>query len=207
MNLRTYLRFLRPVRSLLVIALFLEAAYLWAHSVFHVDGATARFLALTTALPLLLGIVIAGAAREPMHRPFFLLLPGGPRRLRKATLLALAVSAFAVTFGVACIEPSVSPFATLGLAAGLIALPGINRHYQGGVRKIQFKFNTLPNNPDKHFLDSEDKLIDINRFHVNHIFSTEGKKPFGEIHGLFSGNDQWPKLAHGRGNGPFRALA
>ena len=132
MNLRIYLRLLRPVRSLLVVALFLEAAYLWAYLVFHVDGATARFLAFSTALPLLLGIVIAGAAHEPMHRAFFLLLPDGPQRLCKATLLAVAVFACAVTSAVAYVEPSVPPFATLGLAAGLIALPCIDRHQHLG---------------------------------------------------------------------------
>ena len=128
MNLRTYLRLLRPVRSLLVIAFYTFTASTFGHLLFRLDEATSRFLALAIALPLLLGFAIAGAAHEPMHRAFFLLLPDGPRRLRKATLLAVVVFAFAVTGAVAYVEPSVPPFATLGLSAGLIALFCIERH-------------------------------------------------------------------------------
>jgi hypothetical protein len=132
MTLRNYLRFLRPVRSSLVIALYTWVAFLEGHSWFHFDKATSCFLALATALPLLLGIAIAGAAHEPMHRAFFLLLPDGPRHLRRATLLAIAVFAFVVTCAVAYVEPSVPPFATLGLAAGFMALPCINRYQSLG---------------------------------------------------------------------------
>ena len=128
MTLRTYLRFLRPVRSLLVIAFYTWIAFLAEYSWFHFDKATSCFLALSTALPLLLGIAIAGASHEPMHRPFFPLLPDGPRHLRRVTLLVMAVFAFAVSCAVAYVETSVPPLATLGLAAGLIALPCINRH-------------------------------------------------------------------------------
>ena len=128
MNLRTYLRFLRPVRSLLVIAVSTWVAFSGEGPWFNIAGETSLFLALTTALPLLLGFAIAGAAHEPMHRPFFLLLPDGTRHLRNATVLAVAVVACAVTGAVAHVEPSVSPFATVGLVAGLIALPCIDRH-------------------------------------------------------------------------------
>ena len=128
MNLRTYLRFLRPVRSLLVIALCWVIIPDCEQSWFHFDSATSWFLAVATALPLLFGFAIAGAAHEPMHRAVFPLLPDGPRHLRRATLLAVAVFAFAVTCVVAYVEPSVPPLATLGLAGGLIALPCINRH-------------------------------------------------------------------------------
>jgi hypothetical protein len=128
MTLRTYLRFLRPVRSLLVIAFYTWGVFLEEHTFSHFDAATSQFLALATALPLLLGVAIAGASHEPMHRAFFPLLPDGPRHLRRATLLAIAVFAFAVTCAVAYVEPSVPPFATLGLAAGLMALPCINRY-------------------------------------------------------------------------------
>jgi uncharacterized membrane protein YhaH (DUF805 family) len=133
MTLRTYLRFLRPVRSSLVIAVYTSVAFLWEHTLFGFDKVTSLFLALATALPLLLGIAIAGAAHEPMHRAFFLLLPDGPRHLRNATLLVIAVFAFAVCCAVAYVETSVPPLASLGLAAGLMALPCINRNRLGGI--------------------------------------------------------------------------
>ena len=117
MTLRTYLRFLRPVRSLLVIAFYTFVASSFGRSLFRLNEATSLFLALSTALPLMLGIAIAGAAHEPMHRPFFLLLPDGLRHLRNTTLLAVVVFACAVTCAVAYVEPSVPPFATLGLVA------------------------------------------------------------------------------------------
>jgi len=129
MTLRTYLRFLRPVRCLLVIAFYtFTASAFFGHALFHFDPVTSRFLALATVLPLMIGIAIAGAAHEPMHRAFFLLLPDGAHRMRNATLLAVAVFACAVTCVVALAEPSVPPFATLGLAAGLIAVFCIDRH-------------------------------------------------------------------------------
>jgi len=133
MTLRTYLRFLRPARSSLVIAVYTGVAFLWEHSLFHQDKVTAGFLALSTALPLLIGIAIAGAAHEPMHRAFFLLLPDGPRHLRRVTLLVIAVCAFVVSCAVAYVEISVPPLASLGLAAGLMALPCINRNRLGGI--------------------------------------------------------------------------
>jgi hypothetical protein len=133
MTLCTYLRFLRPVRSLLVIAFYTWIAFLAEYSWFHFDKATSCFLALSTALPLLLGIAIAGASHEPMHRAFFLLLPDGPRHLRRVTLLVMAVFAFAVSCAVAYVETSVPPLASLGLAAGLMALPCINRNRRGGI--------------------------------------------------------------------------
>lgn len=132
MTLRTYLRFLRPVRSSLVIVLHTGMAASFGHSLFRLPEATSLFLALSTALPLLIGIAVAGAAHEPMHRPFFLLLPDGSRQLRNATLLAVAVFACAATCAVAYVEPAVPPFATLGLTAGLIALPCLDRHRQLG---------------------------------------------------------------------------
>ena len=133
MTLRTYLRFLRPVRSSLVIAAYTCFSFLWEHTLFGFDKVTSLFLALSTALPLLLGFAIAGAAHEPMHRAFFLLLPDGPRHLRNATLLAIAVFAFVVSCAVAYVETSVPPLASLGLAAGLMALPCVNRNRLGGI--------------------------------------------------------------------------
>ena len=133
MTLRTYLRFLRPARSLLVIAFYTWVAFIGEHTWFGFDKVTSGFLALATALPLLLGIAIAGAAHEPMHRAFFLLLPDGPRHLRRVTLLVIAFFAFAVSCAVAYVETSVPPLASLGLAAGLMALPCINRNRLGGI--------------------------------------------------------------------------
>ena len=128
MSLRVYLRFLRPLRSLVVVACFTFAV--WAYSgqmVLHLDLLTAKFMALSVALPLLLGIFIAGAAHEPMHQPFALTLPNIRCRQRTSAAVSLLIAALAVMGTSRWITPTVAPLATFGLAGGLIALPCLDR--------------------------------------------------------------------------------
>lgn len=137
MNLLVYLRFLRPLRSLLVIAIYTGVAELWGHQLLHLDTGTASFLALAVALPLLLGVFIAGAAHEPMHRTFALVLPNIRRRQRSAAIFSLLIAALAATCGATWAAPTVSPVATFGLACALIALPCLDRRQlMGGLTGV-----------------------------------------------------------------------
>jgi len=131
MNPRAYLRLLRPVRSLLGICSFGLIAFGAANVVFHCDWPTSHLLGLTVSLPLILGFFLGGAAHEPMHRPFILLLPDGPRQLRNATAIALLLCAAVVTGLAARAALRVPLAAVFGLAAGLIALPCADRRHRG----------------------------------------------------------------------------
>lgn len=128
MKLLVYLRFLRPLRTLLVIAIYTGIAEGWGQHLLHFNTGTASFLALAVALPLLLGVFIAGAAHEPMHRNFALVLPNLRRRQREAAVFSLLIAAFATTCASTWAAPTVSPVATFGLACALIALPCLDRH-------------------------------------------------------------------------------
>lgn len=129
MNLLVYLRFLRPLRSLILVAIYAGVAGSWGRFLLALDPGTAWFIALAVALPLLLGILIAGAAHEPMHRPFALLLPNLRPRQRNAATVSVLIGAFAATCAATRWgQPTVSPVATFGLACALIALPCIDRH-------------------------------------------------------------------------------
>ena len=134
MKLLIYLRFLRPLRSLVIVAFYTGcASWIFGAKIFHLDPGTAWLIALAVALPLLLGNFIAGAAHEPMHRSFALLLPGIRQRQRAAAAVSVLVTALATTGGVAFANPTVSPLATFGLACALVSLPCIDRR-QGWAR-------------------------------------------------------------------------
>jgi len=129
MKLLIYLRFLRPLRSLKTVAFYTGiGGWAFGQTLFHLDPKTAWLIALAVALPLLLGIFIAGAAHEPMHRPFALLLPGIRERQRAAATVSVLIAALATTCGAAWASPSVSPPAIFGLACALISFPCIDRH-------------------------------------------------------------------------------
>lgn len=142
MKLLVYLRFLRPLRSLAFIALSVGMApdISWGGSAHHLETATARFIVLTVALPLMLGLFIAGAAHEPMHRPFALLLPGIQRRQRAAAGYSMLVAAFATTCVVRWLFPASTATATFGLASTLIALPCLSQHRQPGIISLLAAF-------------------------------------------------------------------
>ena len=128
MNLRPHFHFLRPLRSLIFVsAIVLFAGFagtLW----FHLSPDTSWLMALVILLPLLLGLIIAGAAHEPMHRPFALVLPDIRRRQRTFAATSLLISTLTVTLVTRCALPTISPVATLGLVGALCALSCLNRH-------------------------------------------------------------------------------
>lgn len=127
MNLRVYLRLFRPVCSLTVTVIYTMTAAGEGY-LFHLDFKAERFLACAVALPLLLGVSLAGAVHEPMHRSFILLLPNATHVLRRVTVAALSVFAVFVTLVTALVDPAIPPPATFGLACALLALPCIDRH-------------------------------------------------------------------------------
>ncbi len=127
MNPRVHLRLLRPVRSLIGIASIACVAFGASHALFRLDWPTSRLLGFAVTLPLVTGFYLGGAAHEPMHRPFILLLPDGPRRLRNATALAVLFLAAVVTGLAASAALRVPLAAVFGLAAGLIAIPCADR--------------------------------------------------------------------------------
>jgi hypothetical protein len=127
MNLLVYLRFLRPLRSLIFIAVYTALVKVLGRDLLHLDPSRASFFALAVTLPLLLGFFIAGAAHEPMHRPFALVLPNIRRRQRMAAMVSVLIAALAATCGSTWVGSTVSPVATFGLACALIALPCVNR--------------------------------------------------------------------------------
>jgi hypothetical protein len=134
MTLRTYIRLLRPLATLPSIASCTFLAYGFGSGFHRMLNRPAAFLALGTALPLMLGIMLAGAVHEPMHRPFALLLPGNTRAFRRITVIALLVLAGFVTSAAALIDPALSPFACFGIACALLALPCLDRRLKiGGV--------------------------------------------------------------------------
>ena len=128
MKLQFYLRFLRPLRSLLFVAIYTAIAESWGQYFLHLDWGTASFLALAVAVPLLLGFFIAGAAHEPMHRAFALTLPNLRQRQRTAAGVSVLIAALASTWAATWIAPTVTPIATFGLACALIAPACIDRH-------------------------------------------------------------------------------
>ncbi len=133
MNLLVYLRFLRPLRSLVVVAIYTLLAELWGKSLLGLETVTSSFLALAVALPLLLGFFVAGAALEPMHRPFALVLPNIRRRQRANAAVSVLIAAVVATCGATWwANATVSPVATFGLACALSALPCLDRHQRLG---------------------------------------------------------------------------
>ncbi len=125
MNPRTYLRLLHPVHAVLWTWFYTAGGIGVGVVAFPGDISNQFLVGVTTLLPLLFGLCVASAAHAAMHRPFFPLLPGGIRRLRRATFLTLALVAPLIAGGVASFLP-VPFFAVLGLAAALLALPLTN---------------------------------------------------------------------------------
>ena len=132
MNLRVYLCFLRPLRSLALVGMYSLIAWAWGGGLVHPLDDTAMNIALTVVTPLLLGLFIAGAAHEPMHRPFALLLPNIRRRQRTAAGVSLILAALMMTCVARWVAPAISPVATFGLTSALIALPCLDRHQMLG---------------------------------------------------------------------------
>ena len=116
MNALTHhLRFLRPLRSLLLIAIFTGQAAFLAKIFLRLDSAAVQLSACLVDLSILVGLFIAGAAHEPLHRPFALLLPGLRLRQLRFAALAIGVAALAATGIAHWAVPTLSPAAALGL--------------------------------------------------------------------------------------------
>lgn len=128
MNVRTFLRFQHPAVTLLTTFAFCAGAASFGRMLFGWSGSVPAFFAFATALPLLLGFSIANVAHEPMHRPFFPLLPNGLRRLHRSTAIAVAAFGAIVAGCVTLLDPAISPAASFGLAIALLALPCVERH-------------------------------------------------------------------------------
>lgn len=125
-------RFLRPLRSVLLAPLLATIAFSLSETFLRLDLAAAKLSACLVALPLLAGIFIAGAAHEPLHRPFALLLPGLRERQRRFAIFSTVLAALAITSITLWITPAIPPAANLGLIAALVALPQLGSHrFQG----------------------------------------------------------------------------
>ena len=125
-------RFLRPLRSAMFTAICASVAFGFSKTFLGLDLAAAQMSAYLVALPLMTGIFVAGAAHEPLHLPFALLLPGlGKRQLRFAALTT-GLAALALTLIAYWTTPFVSPVAGLGLIVALLALPHLDSHQTFG---------------------------------------------------------------------------
>ncbi len=125
MNLPVYLRLLRPVHAAVWTAFLTVFFISIGESWFKLAPATSRLLGLAIGMPFIFGFCLANAAHAAMHRPFFPLLPDGLRRLRRATIITLLITAPLMSAGVAWAQKL--PFvAELGLAAALLSLPLTN---------------------------------------------------------------------------------
>lgn len=130
MNARLYLRCLHPWGSLAIGSIYGLAGLFMTHGFMGAERSwpTSQFLTVTLAVPLLLGSFLAGTAHELLHSPSALLLPGLHRRLRRLTVVAVALGAGTVTLAAFGLDPSVPPPATFGLAAGLFTACFPNRY-------------------------------------------------------------------------------
>lgn len=128
-SLLIHLSFLRPIRSLAVIAIYTALAGALARHLLDLDTATSWLVSLNVAFPLLAGFFAVGACHEPLHRSLTLTLPGIRTRQRNTTAIALGAVALIATVGTAWWSHTrVSPFASFGLAFCLSALPCLNEY-------------------------------------------------------------------------------
>jgi hypothetical protein len=86
------------------------------------------FVAMSTALPLILGFMIAGTVHEPLHRPFALLIPGLRRWQIKCALTSVLVASIGVTLVTLWAYPTASPWALIGITLGLLSIPCLARY-------------------------------------------------------------------------------
>lgn len=116
MNLRVYLMLLRPVRTIVVIALFTLTA------VVAIQLLTLRptaFLVLAIVLPAATATALSSIIYEPLHRPFAAWLPEIGGQLRGFHTGASAIVAFGNVLALQAFVPDVS----IAAACGLIAIP------------------------------------------------------------------------------------
>ncbi len=133
MKLRTYLRLLRPIGSLFVLFQWIYPPVFVIRVLRHSAGRHEQFFyylsfgAVVWMSPVI-GLCLAGAAHELMHRPQILLLPDALRQLRNRTVLGVLIFATLLA-GLTVLAGSPVPVtAAFGFAAALLALPTTSRH-------------------------------------------------------------------------------
>jgi len=136
-------RFLRPLRSALLTALYVTMAFSLSQTFLRFDSGAAQLSAFLAAFPLLVGILLAGAALEPLHRPFALQLPGIRERQLRFAAISTALAALSITTISLWTAPAISPVAVLGLVAALLALPHLDsRQFRGNLSSPMTDFAT-----------------------------------------------------------------
>lgn len=126
MNLRSYVRILRPVTVLAVAGAYTQLGAFQLQRILKLPAEATAFYTLALLAPLLVGAMVAGAAHELMHQRFFLLLPGARQQLRRWTLATLA-GVWVILVGLAAwwLPALVVPVA--GMSAAVLTLPLLNR--------------------------------------------------------------------------------
>lgn len=138
-----HLRFLRPLRSALLTALYVTMAFSLSQTFLRFDSGAAQLSAFLAAFPLLVGMLLAGAALEPLHRPFALQLPGIRERQLRFAAISTALAALSITTISLWTAPAISPVAVLGLVAALLALPHLDsRQFRGNLSSPMTEFAT-----------------------------------------------------------------
>jgi hypothetical protein len=127
MNLRAYLRLLRPVHSLALVSMS-GLLFFPCWMIFFSNRPNAVYLGVAVWLSPVLGFCLAGAAHDLMHRPNVMVLPGGLRWIRQMTVFAVLLFTSAMSVIMALAGAPFHPMATFGLAAGLLALPSTSCH-------------------------------------------------------------------------------
>jgi len=127
MKPRIYLRLLQPARTARFALGYTTSAFLIGHAIFKFDWHESLFVTGTVTLPLLFGAALTGLLHAVLHRPFAVLLPDLPRKLRRAAAVSYLALATLVTVAIALIEPTAPAPAVFGLALGLLTLSCANR--------------------------------------------------------------------------------
>jgi hypothetical protein len=94
---------------------------------------TVRFLGTGVFLPYFLGVFLAGAALEPLHQPFALVVPNLRRRMRDLTIATGILLAFGAATVVTLTVPIIPFVGALGLSIALPALPSTDRSSAGNI--------------------------------------------------------------------------
>ncbi len=127
MNLRVYLRLLRPLPNLTWALAMSGGLSRFATLPNASHPSSANWLALAGLFPFCWGAALATAAHAGMHRPFFPLLPNAYARVRRETLVALTLSIAGTVLALHWIG-QVSLLANLGLVSAMMVWPLCNRH-------------------------------------------------------------------------------
>jgi len=132
MTWRLYLKFLRPLRSLIAVTLYALMAWALAEMWWRDSRGEAVLPTLVVALPLIGGLFAAGAAHEPMHQRFAMLLPGLRRSMQAKTTIIVIIMTVAVTWLTFRLWPEIPVGASFGLIVAAMAAPCLGQHRHPG---------------------------------------------------------------------------